>query len=126
MLGYRAAATNGSRIHASHLTHQMRERAFEHVGERKRGAPVGVVAGLGQAGELSAGVGLVLLLELQRRDPAAAHDVVNLLGNLIVAQGGQVAEGLEEAVAEGAPDLHLAVLLGIADGAGGHHASGPA
>ena len=43
-----------------------------------------------------ADVGVLGVSELERRDPAVAGDVVDLLGDVGVRQRGQVGEGLEE------------------------------
>jgi hypothetical protein len=47
-------------------------------------------------GRLVADVGVLDVSKLQAGDPPVAGDVVDLLGDLGVVQGGQVGEGLEE------------------------------
>mmetsp|Transcript_21921 Transcript_21921/g.47848 ORF Transcript_21921/g.47848 Transcript_21921/m.47848 type:complete len:259 (-) Transcript_21921:31-807(-) len=64
-------------------------------------------------------VGVGRLGELQGRNPAVAHNVVNLASDLLVAQGGQVGEGLVLLVVGWLPDHH-AVSLGGSNGGGLH------
>ena len=58
-----------------------------------------VARGLGDADAVLVGdVGVLGVRELEARDPPVAGDVVDLLGDLAVGQGGQEGEGLEELV----------------------------
>ena len=60
-------------------------------------AVVLVAARVADADRVGVGdVGLARVGELERRDPAVAGDVVDLLGDLRVRERGQVGEGLEE------------------------------
>jgi len=73
-----------------------------------------VVASSNRAKADSVGVGgvsLVSVRELQARSEAVADDVVDLLGNLVVGQRGQVGESLEELVVVRSPDLEGSCLL---------------
>ena len=75
------------------------------IGAAKHGelphGPVAVVKvvdrdGAHATGAVGADVGRVGGRELEARGPAVADDVVHLLGDLLVREGGQVGEGLEE------------------------------
>ncbi len=76
-------------------------RFRDKTNRNSRGAPVVVVVAASRAaGETDVGdilhVGALSVRELQSRGPALADDVVDLLGDLVVGQRGQVGEGLEE------------------------------
>jgi len=82
--------------------------ASEH-GELPHGPVTVVLVGGGSSGETDSGgvvdVSVVGISELQAGGESVVDDVVNLLGDLLVGEGGEVGESLEELVVSGVPDL---------------------
>ena len=104
------ASTQGSRLAAVQSRGRTGIAAAEHGQLPHRPVTVVVVSagtvvvqahgvGVSNVGELN-------VRELQRGHPAVAHDVVHLLGDLLLGQGGQVGQGLEEP-AQAAPDERI-------------------
>mmetsp|Transcript_59441 Transcript_59441/g.143493 ORF Transcript_59441/g.143493 Transcript_59441/m.143493 type:complete len:209 (+) Transcript_59441:151-777(+) len=87
--------------------------------------PVAVVVVARVDGGVEAGpavgvaVRLAGTLELDAGSPAVVDEVLDLAGDLLVGEGGEEGEGLEELVVRRVPDLHRGGLGGLAGGDGG-------